>query len=64
MECRAAPAFLRIEDVTDKQAQRQQQKIASYDPLNPEHEATGQVSWVNSTICGICHDFPLGGFDP
>jgi hypothetical protein len=22
-----------------------------YDPLNPEHEATGWVLWVNSTIC-------------
>jgi hypothetical protein len=22
-----------------------------YDPLNPEHEATGRVLWVNSTIC-------------
>jgi hypothetical protein len=28
-------------------------KTLSYDPLNPEHEATGWVSWVNSMIC-IC----------
>jgi hypothetical protein len=39
-------------------------KLASYDPLNPEHEAIGRVYWVNSTICRICHDFPLGGSDP
>jgi hypothetical protein len=23
----------------------------SYDPLNPEHETTGRVLWINSTIC-------------
>jgi hypothetical protein len=28
-------------------------KTLSYDPLNPEHEATCRVSWVNSTGC-IC----------
>jgi hypothetical protein len=27
------------------------QELLSYDPLNPEHEATGRVLWVNSTIC-------------
>jgi hypothetical protein len=27
----------------------------SYDPLNPEHEATGWVLWVNSTICVTYH---------
>jgi ribonuclease HI len=27
------------------------QELSSHDPLNPEHEATGRVLWVNSTIC-------------
>jgi hypothetical protein len=35
-----------------------------FDPLNPEHEAIGRVSWVNSMICRIYLDFPLGGFNP
>jgi hypothetical protein len=39
-------------------------KTLSYDPLNPKHEATGRVLWVNSTMCIICHYFPLGGSDP
>jgi hypothetical protein len=41
VECRATTAVLRIDD----------KELSSYDPLDPEHEATGQVPWVNSTIC-------------
>jgi hypothetical protein len=26
-------------------------KTLSYNPLNPEHEAIGQVSWVDSMTC-------------
>jgi hypothetical protein len=36
----------------------------SSDLPNPEHEATGRVPWVNSTICVNILFFPLGGLDP
>jgi hypothetical protein len=42
MECRAATAVLCIEGVW-------RQELLSHDPLNPEHEATGRVLWVNLT---------------
>jgi hypothetical protein len=29
---------------------RRPRSFLSYDPLNPEHEAIGQVHWVKSTI--------------
>jgi hypothetical protein len=32
-------------------AEQLQRFYAGYDPLNPEHEATGRVLWVNSTKC-------------
>jgi hypothetical protein len=57
VECRTAPVFLCIEEAW-------WQNTASYDPLNPKHEATGRVPWVNSTICVIYHYIPLGGSDP
>jgi hypothetical protein len=44
MECGATMAVLRIEGVW-------RQELSSYDPLNPEDEATGRVLWVNLTIC-------------
>jgi hypothetical protein len=49
MECGATSAF----DI---------HKTLSYDPLNPEHEATGWVSWVNSTICICISTFSAWGF--
>jgi hypothetical protein len=49
-----APAFLCIEEA-------RRQKTVSYDPLNSEHEATGWVPWINSTICILCCDLPLEG---
>jgi hypothetical protein len=36
-------------------------KTLSYDPLNPAHEATGRVSWVNSTICTCISTFSARG---
>jgi hypothetical protein len=36
-------------------------KTLSYDPLNPEHEATGQVSWVDSTTCKYTLAFSARG---
>jgi hypothetical protein len=47
MERRTTSAFLRIESITGKNL-HQQEKTLSYDPLNPEHEATGRVFWVDS----------------
>jgi hypothetical protein len=44
VECRTTLAVLCIEGVW-------RQELSSYDPLNPEHEDTGRVLWVNSTIC-------------
>jgi hypothetical protein len=41
-----------------------QHEISSYDPLKPEHEATGRVLWANSIICIVCSYFLLGGSDP
>jgi hypothetical protein len=58
MECRATMAVLRVEGVW-------QQELSSHDPLNPEHEATGRVLWVNLTICmSILLFFSPGGSDP
>jgi hypothetical protein len=55
MECRATTAVLRIEDT------RQGDKnLSGYDPLNPEHEATGWVLWVNSTNMYKYFTFHLG----
>jgi hypothetical protein len=41
VECRTTTMILRIDDI---------RFFLSYDPPNPEHEATGRVPWVNLTI--------------
>jgi hypothetical protein len=45
MECRATTTVLHIGEI------RRPRSFLSCDPLNPEHEAIGQVHWVKSTIC-------------
>jgi hypothetical protein len=58
-------AFLRIEGVTGKSLRRQEQKTSSYDPLQPEHEATGQVFLGRLyDMYKYVHIFLSGGFDP
>jgi hypothetical protein len=58
VECGTTPAFLCIRGVW-------QQELSSYDLLNPEHEATGWVLWVQlDNIYKHVSIFPLGGSDP
>jgi hypothetical protein len=42
------------------QKEYSEKKLSSYDPLNPEHEATGRVLWVISTICMSIFSFHSG----
>jgi hypothetical protein len=54
MECGATMTILRIGEL-----RRLRSFFLSYDPLDPEHEAIGQVHWVKLTIC--VNIFTLGG---
>jgi hypothetical protein len=54
-------SILCIKDIACKDFSSTYTKTLSCDPLNPEHEAIGQVSWVDYTTCKYALAFSARG---
>jgi hypothetical protein len=57
----ATSVFLCIKGIACEDFSSTHMKTLIYDPLNPEHEATGRVSWVDSMTCKYTLAFSTRG---